>query len=310
VYRPNLRLFQLATPILVVVAMVGYLVGHRHSAATPARDAYGASVLLEYPTGWQPAPASAAPAIPGLPLTGPLLLTPGPNASQVGLLSGQIAASPTSQFPSAFLARLHGTPHTEVLELLHTQSYRYSQLNLNGYAPTLELYEIPTPGSKHTVLACYATSNYSAYMRRCMQIVAGLSLVGEAPSDLVPEAGYASPLDHLIATLNTARATLRRQMRAGIRAASMSNLARSLAANYAAAITSLAALEPPAPVSATQAALTIAMIRAQHGYDELAGAALAGDRGAYASAQAQIDAAESSVNAALQSFALLGYGEA
>jgi hypothetical protein len=310
VYRPNLRLFQLATPILVVVAIAGYLVGHRHSATTPAREAYGASVLLEYPTGWQPAPASAAPAIPGLPLTHPLLLTPGPNASQVGLLSGQIAASPTSQFPSAFLARLHGTPHTEVLELLHTQSYRYSQLSLNGYAPTLELYEIPTPGPKHTVLACYATAAYTADTQRCAQIVAGLTLVGEAPSDLVPEASYANPLDRLLATLSSARTVLRRSMGAGVSAGGMSHLARSLAASYAAAITSLAALEPPAAVSSTQAALTISMIRAQHGYDELSGAALAGDRAAYAGAQAQIKAAESSVDGALQSFALLGYGEA
>jgi hypothetical protein len=310
VYRPTLKLFQLASPLLLAIALVGYLLGHRHSSPAPARLAYGKSVLLEYPTGWRQVSAAAAPNIPGLPITDTLVLAPGGHAASAGLISGQIPASATSQLPSVFLSELHNLPHTEVLDLLHAQAYRYSQLTIPGYAPALALYAIPTPGTSHAVLACYAPAPTSRYMRQCQRIVAGLTLADERPGDLAPEASYAGPLDQLINTLNLARSKLRSSMRAQVAASAQSGLASELAHSYATAVKSLSALEPPPPVGPDQAALTTAMLRSQLNYEVLAAAALSGDRKVYLEAQARIGAAEANVNAALQSFALVGYGSA
>jgi hypothetical protein len=310
VYRPTLRLFQLASPLLVAIALVGYLVGHRHSSSTPARVAYGKSVLLEYPTGWQQVSASAAPSIPGLPITGALVLAPGGQVADAGLISGQIPADATSQLPSAFLSELHGLPRTEVVDLLRAQAYRYSQLTIPGYAPALALYAIPTPGATHTVLACYAPAPRSSYMHQCQRIVAGLTLADERPGDLAPEASYAGPLDQLIKTLSLARSSLRRSLRAQAAASAQSRLAGDLARSYATAVKSLSTLEPPSPVETYQAALTSAMVRSQLNYEVLAAAALNGDRSVYLEAQARIATAEASVDAALQGFALVGYGNA
>lgn len=309
-YRPTVKLFQLASPLLLAIALVGYLIGHRHNSPTPARLAYGKSVLLEYPTGWQQVPAADSPTIPGLPIAHALVLAPRGQTAGAGLISGQIPADATSQFPSAFLAQLHSLPVTEVVDLLHAQAYRYSQITIPRYAPALALYAIPTPGASHAVLACYASAADSRYMRQCQRIVADLTLVGEPPGDLAPEASYAGPLDQLIKTLGLARSTLRSSMRAHAAASTQSRLASDLARSYAAAVTSLAALEPPAAVGPDQAALTIAMLRAQHNYEALAAAALSASRSAYLDAQARIRAAETSVNAALQSFALVGYASA
>jgi hypothetical protein len=317
VYRSSSRLFQLAAPILVAVAIAGYLAGHRHSAATSTgahapgpRIAYGPGVLLEYPAGWQATPATAAPAIPGLSVTGPLLLAPGGNGALAGLLSGQVPAGQAGPLPSTLMTQLRSFPHAEVVDLLNTQSYRYSQLSLKRYTATLELYVIPSPGSKHTVLACYAATAASTYLRQCQQIVAGLTLVGEAPTDLAPEAAYAAPLERLIGTLDLARVKLRRSMRASATQASLGRLAGALANAFAAAAASLTALEPPPPASSAQAALVSSIVSSQHTYEALSTAVLNGDQAGYASAQAQLSTAEAGVNTALQSFALLGYGQA
>lgn len=315
-YGSHPRLYQLAAPILLAVAIVGYLAGHRHVAATPTgahpagiRIAYGTGVLLEYPSEWRQTPAAAAPAIPGLPIIGPLLLAPGGNGAGAGLLSGQLPATQTTPLPGALMAQLRGLPHTEVMELFNnTQAYRYSKLNLQGYALTLQLYSIPSSGNRATVLACYASKELSSYLSQCQRIVAGLTLVGNAPTDLAPEAGYAAALDRLIGTLNQARAETRKKMSARATPSALGRLAGELASRFEAAAASLAALQPPPPAGPAQAALTSAILHSQHAYQALAQATEG--RGGYAAAQAQVPAAETGLDTALQSYALLGYGQA
>jgi len=100
-------------PVLVLVAIGGYLIGIHRTSGAPAtassassaqetRIASGPSVLLEYPTGWEP--ASTPPAIPGLSIARPLLLAPGGDAARAGLISGQFPPGGSSPLPSAFLA--------------------------------------------------------------------------------------------------------------------------------------------------------------------------------------------------------------
>jgi len=306
-------LLRLAAPLLVVVAIAGFVVGHRHASSTPAgaaektRIAYGASVLLEYPTNWQQVATGLAPTIPGLPITSAVLLSPGGKGVRAGLLSGQIPGGEASPLPSAFLAQLHGAPHTDVVTLLDAQAYKYSQLNIPGYNRILDLYVIPSPGASDAALACYASKPLISYLQQCQQIVAGLTLVGRSPTDLTPEAGYAGRLDELIGKLDGKRLKLRALMRASSTPATLSHLAATLAERFAAAARSLSVLEPPLPVGSTQAALASAIVRARRAYEALSAAAPAGSSSSYTAAQANVEHAEAEVDTALQSFALLGY---
>ena len=310
------RLLRLAAPLLAAVAIVGYLAGHRHGSATAAgaagktQIAYGKSVLLEYPASWRPADARSAPAIPGLPIAGATLLAPPGGGARAGLLSGQIPGGGASPLPGRLLAQLRGSPSTEVVDLLDAQAYRYSQLSLRGYDRVLDLYVIPSPASSNTALACYASSGESGVLRQCEQIVAGLTPVSRSPSDLTPEAGYAASLKRLIDTLDGERLKLRGNMRATVAPSALRRLATTLAERFAAAAKALAVLEPPSPAGSAQAALAGSMLGGSHAYSVLAAAASAEDPPGYATAKASVEQAETAVDTALQSFALLGYGQA
>jgi hypothetical protein len=69
----------------------------------------------------------------------------------------------------------------------------------------------------------------------------------------------------------------------------------------------LGTLEPPLAAGPAQAALAGAMSRARDTYRALAAAATAESLASYDAARGQVDAAEAGVDAALESFALLGY---
>jgi hypothetical protein len=297
-------------PVLLVVAIAAYLIGsHRSSAPSPGsgslapaqetRVASGSGVLLEYPGGWQS--SGPAPAFAGLPIKHPLLLAPGGHASEAGLLSGQLPAGQPSPLPASFVDLVHLVPRTEVVNLGNGEAYRYG--DLTGYQRTLDVYVIPTVGASSTALVCYAASGYTNYLRQCEQIVAKVTLATQSSYSLIPDATYAGQLSALLSGLDRERVTLRAQMRAQPEA--VATLATRLAARFARAAAAVVALEPPLPASAAQAALASSLQRARHAYTALAVAA--GEVVGYASAEPQVNAAESAVNAALENFALLGY---
>jgi hypothetical protein len=297
-------------PVLLVVAIVAYLIGsHRSSSPSPpsgsgapaaaTRIASGSSVLLEYPAGWQI--AGAAPALAGLTIAHPLLLAPGGHASEAGLLSGQLPAGQPSPLPTSFVALIHDVPRTEVVSLGSGEAYRYS--GITGYRRTLDVYVVPTVGASPTALVCYATSGYSSYLQQCEQIVAKATVVSQSSYSLSPDGTYASQLTSLINGLDKERVTLRAQMRA--QPEMVATLARRLAARFAATAAAVAGLEPPLPASAAQATLASSLQHARDAYTALAVAA--SEPVGYASAEPQVNAAETTVDAALENYALLGY---
>jgi hypothetical protein len=296
-------------PVLVVVAIVGYLLGIHRAAAPPKssdeplRIASGASVLLEYPPSWQT--ASSVPTLPGFAIAAPLLLAPNGKAATAGLLSGQLAPGGSSPLPASFLALLHVVPRVEVLNLMHVQAYRFS--GLNGYERTLDVYVIPTAGGSPTTLICYANSGSTSVLNECEQIIATVTLVGQTSYPLTPNATYASQLSGLLETLDRERVTLRRQLSASNAPSTLSYLATTLASRFANAAASLSTIEAPQAASAAQAALATALVEAHAAYAGLAAAAAAGDPASYNAASQQVSAAESGVNTALENFALLGY---
>ena len=297
-------------PVLVVVAIVGYLLGIHRSAAPSIpvaagaqRVASGASVLLEYPASWQP--ASSLPTLPGIALATPLLLAPGGKAAQVGLLSGQFPAGAPSPLPASFLALLHVVPHVEVVNLAHLQAYRYS--GLSGYRRTLDIYAIPTVGGSPTALVCYAPDGSTSYLDQCEQIVASVTLVGQTTYNLSPSASYASQVAAPIAALQKERLTLRREIHASTALNGVVAPASTLADRFEGATTALSALEAPQAASAAQAALVTALTQAHAAYAALASAASSDAAASYSTAARQVSTAEVAVDSALEDYALLGY---
>jgi hypothetical protein len=298
------------TAVLVTVAILGYVAGHDRASTTPAEvrrsTIAAAGVVLAYPSGWRP--ARAAPAIPDLPLTNSVSLAPNGDGTDAGLIVGQLPQSEPSLLPGAFVARMRSLPDTEVVDLIDTQSYKYASLSIDGFDRMLSLYTIPNPKGNPTVLACYASASRASEMRACEQIVATLTVAEQSSSyDLVPEAEYAHRLSASIGTLEGHRLASRREMGAGASPRKVQALATSLAAGFAGEAVSLSLLEPPSVTGQVQATLSEAILRARDAYEALAAAAGAESPARAAAAQKQVDEAEASVNAVLESFALLGY---
>jgi hypothetical protein len=294
--------------MLVAVATFGYLAGHRHVSAASGettRTVSGANIVLEYPSGWRQVAATAP--IPGMSIGRPLLLAPGGDSAHAGLLSGQLAGGGPSPLPARFLALMRGIPHVEVVDLLDGQAYRYSGLSLPGYDRILDLYVIPNAEESSTVLACYAAKESAAYLSQCEQIVAKLTLIGQSSTyELTPDTAYAHRLGALIEGLNRERSTLRREMHLDAAPAAVGSLAVTLADRFAAVATSLSVLESPLVAGPAQAALAGSILRARDAYAALATAATQNPSRA-ATAGGEVSEAETSIDAALESFALLGY---
>jgi hypothetical protein len=299
-------------PILVVVAIVGYLVGI-HRPSTPAseeapagatRVASGSGVLLAYPSSWRPTADDQT--IPGLAIAHPLLLAPGGDSARAGLVSGKIPGGAPSPLPPQFVSLVRGIPRAEVVNLANAQAYRYSKLK--GYRRALDLYVVPIAGSRPTALVCYAADGFANYLRQCEDMVSDVTLVGQTSYNLVPDGAYAGQLGATLSALNRQRAKLRGEIHQRANLASVRPLAAGLAARFATAAAAVDALEPPQAASAAQTALTSSLTQAHDAYTALASAAAAEDAEAYEAAQRQIDQAESSVDVALKGYALLGYG--
>lgn len=305
----DLSLRVVAVVVLVVVAMLGYLAGHHHTASVSrkqTRPAFAASVLLEYPPSWRS--AAAAPGIPGLPISHPAAFAPNGNAAEAGLVTGQLAGGEPSPLPTAFVEHLPTLPHTEVVDFVETEAYKYSQVSVPGFDRTLTLYAIPTPGGSPKVLACYAAPGFSADMHTCEQVVATLRLAGQPQSsNLAPDTGYAARVSALISALDRQRVALRQEMTQQSTLPAVQRLAARTAAAFSAAAASLAALEPPPAAGQAQATLSGMILKARDAYMALAAAAEAGVLSTYETAQTRVYEAEANVGGALESFALLGY---
>lgn len=307
---PNRRFFTLAAPILAAVAIVGYLIGHAHTGSASSvktRTLAASRFLLDYPAGWRR--VALGPEIPGLPIMhGAVVLALGGEALHAALVVGQLAGGEASPLPRSFVASMPRLPSTAVVNLLEVQAYRYAQLEIPGFSQSLTLYAIPNPAGNETVLACYAAAAYSDQLRACDQIVATVTLAGQAQSyDLTPEPAYARELSSSIARLNGQRLDLRRMMGSQASPATVATLAKRLAARFADTAAGLSALEPSLVAKRAQAALSKAMVEARRAYTALAAAAGSPSRAQLA--RRQVYEAEADVNAALADFSLLGYDQ-
>ncbi|MFI4990752.1 MAG: hypothetical protein ACHQHO_07555 [Solirubrobacterales bacterium] len=295
-------------PVLIAVAIVGYVVGHSSGKSSSAEDraANGSGVALGYPRGWRM--ARIAPGIPQLPVADVVVIAPRGKAEHAGLMLGMLPAGELAPLPKRFVATLARLPVPEVVNLVETQAYRYPRLTVPGYGRTLTLFVIPNPGRRPMLLACYASPGRSSQMRACEQSVATVTTAGAPQAlQLTPEPVYASAISNAISPLDRLRASLKRELQPDVTVASARRLATELADGFAAATQALDRLYPPPPVEPAHAAVIDAVGRAHDGYLALARAIGERDPSRYVAAQKEIARAEADVDAALGSYVLLGY---
>ncbi len=304
-------------PLLVVallmVAIGGYLLGSHHGSATASseeppsttRTLSSSGLLLEYPASWRA--LSTPRTIPGLTLTRPVTLVPA-GTTAAGLIAGALPAGEAGPLPAGFLARLHGLPHVEVVNLVSTQAYRYSHIGLAGLGKAFDLYVIPATGAGARVMACFAPERLTPASQQCERIVSGVALTGPPPATLTPEPIYAKQLSSVLGALDAERARARKEMGSTDSASKVATAASTLASNLSSASQSLAALQAPQLVAPAGAALADSLRQAGEAYGALADAARAESLSGYDAARSAVAAAETRVDAALANIALLGYG--
>jgi hypothetical protein len=307
--RPALPV--LVIPVLVAVAVLGYLVGHRHphdSSPQRARSASTGNVVIDYPAGWR---AVARPLrVPHLAITRAQAIEPDGDGG-AGLLIGALPAGELAPLPRQFVAKLQRPPTTEIVNLLEIQAYRYAHLRVDGFDKALTIFVIPDRGGLPTALACYAPSTSSSYLTECERSVAAVTVTGQLQGyQLTPDPSYAAKISAAISALDRLRVSLKDELSPKVSATTAQRLATLLARGYVAAASALVELEPSVEAAPVQASLAGAIARAHAGYVALAKAAGDQDATGYADAQAKISSAEADVDQALESFALIGYGTA
>jgi hypothetical protein len=295
-------------PVLIAVAILGYVAGHSTRSSHPSerQTERGADVALGYPAGWRM--ARIAPGIPELSVADVIVIAPKGNAEKAGLMLGGLPPGEVAPLPVRFVATLPRLPVPEIVNLVETQAYRYSRLSVPGYGRRLTLFVIPNPGGRPMMFGCYASAGHLAQMRACEQSVATVTTVGEPRAyQLTPEPRYATAIRAAVSTLDRLRAELKRELRPDVTVATAQQLATELEQGFAAAAAALDRLHPSIAAEPVHAALTDAVRRAHDGY--LALAAAIGERNVkqYEAAQKRIGRAEADVDSALGSFVLLGY---
>ncbi len=307
----------IAVLVLMTVAIVGYLDGHRSSSATTVertREASNAVTVVNYnsASGWRP--ASAAPAIPGLSVAQPLVLAPGGDATHAGLIVGQLLDSEFGPVPPQLLSALRGPADTEVVDLLNTQAYRYSGLVVASSGLALTLYTIPTSAASTTAVICYAGAGFSSYLQACERLVATLTIASGSPQvevrtyqSLSPQLTYGRQVSAITARVDALLARLRPQIREGAPRATAITAATGLAGGLAGAAALLDAVKPPPAAARAQGSLSESLDRAHEGYAALEAALSDENSAEYAAALSQIYAAEASLSGSLRDFSLLAY---
>ncbi len=311
----------LATVLLLgaaLAALGGYLIGHRSGGSGGGRGAppvallspaYVADVQLETPPDWRA--GSSAPTIAGLALTHAVVLSPNGQTSLGGLIAGEVPRGEVAPLPASLLAQLAARPTTAVVGLSRTEAFRYSNVVVPGWKRPLTIYALPNRGASSTLLVCYATGAAPATLGTCEQIVATLHPIGQNGGGYIaPDAQYGQAVTAAMHALGDERVRARTEIRGASSLGAARAPAARLAHLFATTAAALGKVEPPLIAGPAQAALVRALLGAREAYEALATAAGAENGSGYETAREQATAAETAVDTALRSYALLGYGAA
>ncbi len=300
---------RVAGVVLLLIACVGYLIGYDSAKSAHKPAALTSSVSgvasLQHPVSWQSARLPLAYAALASSMRQPLVLSPGGQSAQAGLVVGMLQSS-GGPLPTMLLTHLRTNPQAEVVLMVTAQAYRYRDLTMTDSQLRLTAYAVPTGPGQEALEICYTRSAMVKVQHECEQIAEGLTAQSE-PVELTPYGRLVGVLQSMIPKLLAQRVAIRRQMHAASSSAELASLSARLAAAFGASASRLASLPPLATSEKALRSLIAALRAEQRAFGAYADDALAEQAARYPSALQAIDAAEYRLRSALESLALVGY---
>ena len=309
---PDTRNASLALVVLCAVvlpALAGLIVGAIAAPEPKPPKSHlvsGRILSVTAPLDWRQ--VRDVPAIPGLPLKGAIALAPNGNATDAGLVAGQVTTGGRGPLPASLLSRLRSDLRTEVVGVGSWDGYRYDDLRVDGFAPRLVVYAVPTAQGS-TAVACYAAARAAARLPTCERIARSLEIVS-GPGSGLPEvsSGYAREVTRALDRLDGSRSVQRRALGKGATPGRAAATTQRLAAAYAQAARSLAAAAPPDAASGAHANLVKQLWSSRDAYRRLTSAAHDEDQAAWNAARRMVRRAEARLSTSLGDLGALGYG--
>jgi hypothetical protein len=243
-----------AAVIAVAVALLVARVPPREEVARdrpprPEPDVTQGGLQVTPLQGWKP--AAAAPALPGLDFSEPVVLEE--PVSNMVLVAGLLPATSPTLLPQGLIASLQAPlePPSTVGLSNGVEAYHHADVALEGRSGALDLYLVPTTAGILTA-ACVADGegdHGGAPFYDCWKNVATLRLDAARALRLGPDAGFRVSLPGVIEELDAARASARRGL-AGRIPTEQASSASELAAAYDRAAGALRPLAPRSPIRA------------------------------------------------------------
>ena len=166
------------------------------------------------------------------------------------------------------------------------------------------LYAVPV-GKGAALIACHSVTVEGR--DRCNSVADSLLLQGIVPAGVGPDPRYGRFLRSLVARVDAVRLAERRALGSGRTAGERAGHADLIASTLATATSQLEAVQPGIREREIQARLDRALGHARDGYVTLAASLRAGDREGFIRGRRAIVRSEAAADAALRSFAALGY---
>jgi hypothetical protein len=293
-----------AGAVALAAGAAGFVVaGMRDEPQPRSPVARTGPIQLAAPADWSrsPTPASAA----GLELVDPVSLAPTSSAG-TRLLAG--VAPPAASV--ALLRRLGAEPPDgELVSLGATQARRYRAAHLPGGTGPVTVYVAPAFAGIATV-ACLAGGARAApdFMARCERVAGTLRLSPRPVAPAGPTGGQIADLRTVFRRINSARARHGAKLERSATAAGQAAAARALVRAHVRGEQALRALRLTGLAQPGGQAAVRALKRSARAYRAAARAAVAGDRGDYATARRAAAAADADLRRALAMLRVVGYG--
>ncbi|HUR86718.1 MAG TPA: protein kinase [Solirubrobacteraceae bacterium] len=299
----------LVVPVLLALAIGGYLVGRpgssRDGAPDPAGVATAGAVELDVPAGWTRRPA---PELTGLAFGDGLAFGPAAPAAH-GLVAGMVAdAVGADLLPRALVQRIDGgAPDGQPVSLGEHEALRYAGLRLGGDR-SVTLYATPTAAGSATV-ACYAPAAAPSgpVVAACERAAASLRLSDGELLPVGPVEAYGTGVRDALERRNRDRATQRAQLAAAGSRATQAAAAGRLASTADRAERAARGLTVSARDREAHDALVRALSAGGDGYRRMAAAARSGSRTRFARGAGAVRDAEAAERDALTVLGRLGY---
>ena len=296
-------LVALGALLVVVLAVVGFLVGHSGSGDEPSSDQQRVAsgpLAVSPPSSWRLVETEFN--VPGLHLSDGTRLAPGGTPSRGVLEVGTTDAKTPTLLPASFVKRLdRAPPRDDPVRLGDLEAYRYADVQVRGFNRRLNVYVAPTTEGVATIACTAPEAVAAAFMPDCESAATTLELQSGDAYPLGADTAYSKKLNATMRKLNAARSNQTRALRQAKTARGQAQAAASLAGAYRSAAQALASTQVSPELATQNARVVRALRQASAAYGQLAGAARKANKGAYRAATRDVASAERDLRRALAS---------